>query len=153
MEHARQLLATMVTTTTYGMWLPGDVRGYVDDGVILPSNPRLHAAAQRQMANDAVILSRSEQDAAFEALCAGAKEFGYRLFAVSIEAWHAHWLLNHGDDKTATMVGRLKNLMRQAVGRGRIWTKGYDKRFCFDEHTVNQRRQYIERHKGNRPIP
>src|SRR5690606_31606535 len=41
------VLATMVTTTTYGTWLPGDLRGYVEDGMILPANPNLlnHAKA------------------------------------------------------------------------------------------------------------
>jgi hypothetical protein len=28
-----RLLAAMVTTTSYGSWLPGDLRGYVDRGV------------------------------------------------------------------------------------------------------------------------
>jgi len=41
MSATQNLLATMVTTTTYGTWLPGDVRGYVDDGVILPGDPTL----------------------------------------------------------------------------------------------------------------
>jgi len=32
-------LAIMVTSTTYGTWLRGDKRGWVDDGRILPSLP------------------------------------------------------------------------------------------------------------------
>ena len=33
------VLATMVTTTSYGTWLPGDARGYVDRGRILSGDP------------------------------------------------------------------------------------------------------------------
>ena len=36
-----KLLATMITTTSYGTWLPGDVRGFVERGVILGGNPKL----------------------------------------------------------------------------------------------------------------
>jgi len=49
------LLATMITTTTYCMWLPGDVRGYVEDGVVLPSNPDLLDFASMQMSQAAVL--------------------------------------------------------------------------------------------------
>ena len=37
-------LAILVTMTTYGTWLRGDRRGWVDDGEILPPKPLLEAA-------------------------------------------------------------------------------------------------------------
>jgi hypothetical protein len=39
-------LATMITMTTYGTWLRGDYRGWVDDGRILPPDPILEEAAR-----------------------------------------------------------------------------------------------------------
>jgi len=50
------------------------------------------------------------------------------------------------------MVGRLKTRMRQALNCGRIWTSGYDKRFCFDENELNTRIDYVQRHAGRRPL-
>jgi len=35
------ILATMFTITTYGTWLRGDERGWVDDGVTFPPDPVL----------------------------------------------------------------------------------------------------------------
>jgi hypothetical protein len=32
---------TFVTTTSYGSWLRGDTRGYVQDGQTLPASPML----------------------------------------------------------------------------------------------------------------
>ena len=32
---------SFVTTTSYGSWLPGDLRGYVRRGLILPGDPAL----------------------------------------------------------------------------------------------------------------
>jgi len=86
-------------------------------------------------------------------LIAGASQYGYTVLAASIESWHVHVLADHGYDSAATVIGRLKTAMRKAVDRGRIWTAGYDKRFCFDAAALSRRRDYINRHPGARPIP
>lgn len=147
------LLATMITTTTYGTWLPGDLRGYVDGGRILPGDPQILQRAFEQMRGDPVMLTGMQQDKAYAALVSAVAEFGYTLHAVSIEAWHMHTLVSHGTDPVKAVAGRLKTRMRQAVGRGRIWTAGYDKRFCFTPEAVEARHDYIRRHRGWRALP
>ena len=142
----------MITTTTYGTWLPGDLRNYVDDGVILPGDPELLERSQQLMKADPVLLTSAKQQRAFDALCEAAIEYTYALFAVSIESWHAHWLIDHSFDSVETMVGRLKTRMRQAVNIGRLWTRGFDARYCFDRDSVVRRKRYIERHAGWRSL-
>ena len=34
-------VATLFTITTYGNWLRGDQRGWVEDGVVYPAEPAL----------------------------------------------------------------------------------------------------------------
>lgn len=148
----QNLLATMVTTTTYGTWLPGDLRSYVRNGVILPGDPLLLERARSLLTSDPVFLSADEQEVAFESLVRAANEFGYDLLEVSIESWHAHWLVDHKYDEVKVMAGRLKTRLRQAIGRGRIWTSGYDSRYCFDDAAVDARRRYIQSHRGWRPL-
>jgi len=148
----QNLLATMVTTTTYGTWLPGDLRGYVKDGIILPGNPELLERSRQRLKSPPVYLSAAEQDAAYRALVCAAREFHYALIEVSIESWHAHWLIDHAFDDVEVMVGRLKTRMRQALNRGRIWATGYDARYCFDQESVDRRRRYIRKHQGWRDI-
>ena len=141
----------MVTTTSYGSWLPGDLRGYVEDGVVLPGDPRRFRQAIDHMGGRSPVLFTAEQQVVlFESLCDAAAEFGYELADVSVESWHVHWLVGHGFDPVATMVGRLKNRLRQAVGVGRVWTAGYYDSTCFDEAAVLARRRYIGRHVGCR---
>ena len=146
------LLATMITTTSYGTWLPGDVRGFVERGVILGGNPKLLEQSKELLSSSPVFFDTCQQEKLCLALVVAANEFGYHLHAVSIESWHAHWVVTHGRDGVATMVGRLKTRMRQALDRGRIWTSGYDKRFCFDRKALAARIDYVQRHAGHRPM-
>lgn len=31
---------------------------------------------------------------------------------------------------------------------GKVWTNGYDKRFCFDTDSLTMRIEYVKRHSG-----
>jgi hypothetical protein len=70
-----KILATMVTTTSYGTWLPGDARGYVDNGRILPGDPKLLQHARSLLSKSPVYFNRSQQDSLFEALWRATEEF------------------------------------------------------------------------------
>jgi REP element-mobilizing transposase RayT len=146
-----RLLATMVTTTSYGTWLPGDLRGYVEKGIILPGNPdRFDQAVQRMAGNTPVFFAPEQQNKLFDALRDAADEFQYELTDASVESWHLHWMCHHGFDSIPTMVGRLKNRMRQAMNIGRIWTEGYYDSRLFDNTAKQSRSRYIARHAGCR---
>jgi hypothetical protein len=143
--------ATLVTTTSFGSWLPGDVRGYVERGRILPPAPALAAYAKSKLKGSPVAFKDQEQDILFEALTAAALEFGYRLSDVVVEATHLHWIIAHGDDAEA-MVGRLKTRLRQRLNRGRIWTAGYCARELTNLNALDAARAYLSRHDGLRML-
>ena len=146
-----RLLATMVTTTSFGAWLPGDIRGYVENGIILPSDPaRLEQARRRMGDREPILFTLAQQARLFQALRDAVEEFQYQLTDVSVESWHLHWMVQHGFDSVPTMVGRLKNRMRQALAIGRIWTEGYYDSRLFDLAEIESWRQYIRRHAGCR---
>jgi hypothetical protein len=146
-----RLLLTMVTTTSFGAWLPGDLRGYVENGIVLPSDPfRLEQAMQRMAGRSPVLFTVAQQNRLFDTLRAAVEEFHYQLTDVSIESWHLHWMVHHAFDPVATMVGRLKNRMRQALNIGRIWTEGYYDSRLFEYPAIETRRKYIARHDGCR---
>ena len=79
-------LVTFVTTTAYGSWLPGDARGYVQNGELLPANPILERHSRTLLKQPPDLFSRREQTHLFLACAEACKEFGYRLFDLSIEA-------------------------------------------------------------------
>ena len=139
---------TFVTTTSHGTWLPGDLRGYVRKGVILPGDVKLLELSRQHLKTSPVYFSLRERDLLFDALLAGCAEFGYRLSDVAIESWHLHWILFHGEDPVEKAIGRLKTRMRQALARGKIWTAGYCAEPLFDNAAIEQAQEYIARHKG-----
>jgi hypothetical protein len=110
----------------------------------------MEQATRRMGHHGAMLFLPAQQDKLFTALSDAANEFGYELTDVSIESWHLHWMCHHGFDSVATMVGRLKNRMRQALNIGRIWTEGYYDSRLFDIAAKQSRSQYIARHAGCR---
>ena len=53
-------LAIMITMTTYGTWLRGDMRGWVErGGRVLPSNPPLEAADRERMKHPVFLFDES----------------------------------------------------------------------------------------------
>lgn len=147
------VLATMVTTTTYGTWLPGDLRGYVYDGVILPANPNLLNHAKTMLAKAPVLFNDAQRIVLDVVIRQACDEFKYTMLDLSIDSWHLHWIVQHGFDGVHTMVGRLKTRMRQMVspkGNGRIWTEGYCHRCLYTHDEIDVASQYIARHAGCR---
>ncbi|MBL9163921.1 MAG: hypothetical protein JNL18_14410 [Planctomycetaceae bacterium] len=143
--------ASFITTTSYGSWLPGDVRGYVEDGVPLPVSPPLAAYAATKLKSAAVRFDEGERDALLDSIIVAAHEFGYRLSDLVVEATHLHWIVAHGDEME-TIVGRLKNRMRQRLGRGRIWTTGYYGRELRNLKGLHDAREYLAQHRGLRML-
>lgn len=142
---------TMVTTTSYGSWLPGDVRWYVQRGEALPPEPRLENHAQGLLTNPPVAFSEEQQDTLFAALLQACEEFGYHLSDASIETWHLHWIVMH-EDRVPTMAGRLKNRMRQALNMGAIWTEGYHFHELTHDDALRAAQGYIAKHSGVRML-
>jgi len=142
----------MVTTTSYGTWLPGDLRGYVQEGLVLPANPALLNHAKQMLKKAPVFFTPAQQERLFSAIVAACIEFRYSLEHLSIEQWHLHWVVGHGFDPIETIVGRLKNRMRQALKIGRIWTEGYCARPLYSDVEIQICAEYIARHEGNRVI-
>ena len=139
---------TFVTTTSHGTWLPGEMRGYVRKGRILPRDAKLLELSRKLLKTQPVYFTSDERSRLFAALVAACAEFQYRLSDVTIEPWHLHWIMFHGDDPIENVMGRLKTRMRQALKRGKIWTEGYCSEPLFDDRAIEQAQEYIARHDG-----
>jgi REP element-mobilizing transposase RayT len=147
----------MVTWTMYGNWLPGDNRGYVKNGRILPANNRLLQANKARQKLPTVKLKTREKKIVRKEILAEAEKIGHEIIALAVCTNHVHLLAKPHSQSIEDLVGRYKSLTTRALwehGRkGRIWTKGYDKRFCFSENELTQRIQYVNKHNLDYPRP
>jgi len=145
------MIGYMLTWTTYGTWLQGDKRGYVKDGEVLGEDRRLYEANQRRLKGRARRLDKRDKIVVRDAILSEAKRLGQEILAIAVCSNHVHVVVNCIDEPFEVAVARYKTAGRVALCEtgleGRVWTRGYDKRFCFDEASLQDRIRYVqERH-------
>jgi len=144
-------LGYMVTWTTYGTWLQGDERGWVKKGTVYGGNAALRGANKGGEKEKPVRLRKREKEIVREAICRKAEALGEKMFAISVWSNHVHIVLGYGGRPIEETVRIYKNTASAALCKSgferRVWTKGYDKRFCFDEKSLMKRIKYVEGHK------
>jgi hypothetical protein len=144
------MLGYMITWTTYGTWLQGDERGYAKDGAILPANEKLEESNSQLQVRDAVYISEAQQRAVREAILKEAATRCQKIYAISVEATHVHVVVGQTGEPIDKMVAYYKTAARLALQEkghtGRLWTRGYDKRFCFDDASLTARIEYVKSH-------
>jgi len=140
----------MVTFTTYGTWLQGDERRYVKNGKVLEGNERLLNANKKAMPQQVVRLTRGQKEIVRQAILNEAKELRQELFAISVWSNHIHIAAENIDEPIDKIVGRYKAAATKALTKtgfeGKVWTRGYDKQFCFDDKSLNKRIAYVQKH-------
>ena len=141
-------LGYLTTWTTYGTWLQGDKRGYVKNGKIYPQSKGLRETNKQSKLQDAVKLSKVQQQTVREAIIQEAELQGQRIYALVVQPTHVHMVAAYIHQPICKIVAYYKKAARlalKAVGHsGRLWTRGYDKRFCFDRATLQQRIKYVQ---------
>jgi len=143
----------MVTWTTYGTWLQGDAKGFVADGEVRGENIALKKSNVENLTRAVVRLGRREKEIVRNAIIEAARRFEQKILAIAVYSNHVHIVCEYVDVPINVVVGCYKNAGRVALQKdgfkGRVWTRGYDKRFCFAEKDLRARVDYVNKH-GNR---
>ena len=144
-------LGYMVTWTTYGTWLQGDERGYVKDGSVLKKNRKLRDLNKLMLRREAVKLTKREREVVRDAIIQAAVRWEQRVYAIAVCSNHVHVVVSYNGKDIGRCVRNYKNASFFALRRdgftGRVWTRGYDKRYCFYEESLRARVDYVKRHK------
>jgi len=140
----------MVTWTTYGSWLQGDKRRYVKDGEVLDGDEHIYRLCKKLQKGPAVKLTSKEQTVVHQTIITEAEKTGQQVVALAVCSNHVHLVVRWSYHPIGKIVSRYKNAAMFALyklGRsGRIWTRGYDKKFCFTEDELARRIKYVKNH-------
>ena len=145
-----KMLGYMLTWTTYGTWLQGDERGWVKDGETLGANAGLKRSNEERMIQSAVRLNSEQKEVVRRSVLEQAERVGQEVLALAVWSTHVHVVLGANEESIEEAAGYYKNGTRKALHdhglKGKVWTKGYGKRFCYDEGGLEQKIAYVQGH-------
>jgi hypothetical protein len=144
----QRTLGTLITCTTYGTWLRGDRRHWVEDAITLPPNPPLEQTDRSRLKSPPC---RFATDQLFEIADVMGRALvdrkHQRVFALTVQASHIHFVIGPTPVTMPQVVKCAKDSARWLLKTNRpIWTRGYDKQFCFTEQSLLTRIRYVENH-------
>ena len=145
-----KLVGYMVTWTTYGSWLQGDRRGYVKDGQVFGGNETILQWCKKFQKGPTIKLNKQDKEIVRQAILQEAGRIGQKLEALAVCTNHVHLVAGLSGESIERVVSRYKSVATRALRRngrsGRIWTTGFDKRFCFAETDLVRQIAYVRSH-------
>ena len=139
-----------ITWTTYGTWLPGDLRGWSArrKGHQLP-NSLLERWCRDQMKDDAVLLSSNDRATVEQACREHCAHRNWPLHAVSVRTNHVHVVLS-SDVEPRKVCSQLKanctrhlRVQGSPLVRERTWTRGSDIEFIASDDDLEMAVLYV----------
>jgi REP element-mobilizing transposase RayT len=148
----KKLIGYMLTWTTYGTWLQGDKRGYVKDGQILQADDKLKSVNEKQQKFETFKLNSNHKQIVKDAILAGAEMVNQKIIALAVCSNHVHLLVEASAESIEKVVHRYKSsgtfaLRHKGIQR-KIWSDGFDKRFCYTDEEIEQKIKYIQKHNN-----
>jgi hypothetical protein len=143
----RDVLAMMITLTTYGASLTEEERRWVDQEIILPAEPVRQGADPAETEHAPLVLAH-DQLHHVGALIGSAlgDRLRLRIWALTVQKWYAHTVIAASAQPVSRIVRSIENAVREGLELKRpVWGQGYDKRLCFDEDSVRQWIAYVQR--------
>jgi len=143
-------IAFFLTWPTYGSWLPGDSRGWVEftHGWHLP-DPKKHLEAKAKMNESACILGTVEREVVETQIAETCEYRGWTLHALSVRSNHMHVVVGAANtipqkirvDLKAWCTRRLKEQCDSK--RENWWAERGSIRWIFDEDSLEAVLLYV----------
>jgi len=143
-------IAYFLTWATYGTWLPGDERGWVDyrQGWQMP-NPQRVLEAEALMSEEVCLLTPREREIVHGQVAETCQHRGWTLYAVNCRSNHIHVVVSARctepekvrDDLKAWCTRRLKE--RSDPTRLQWWAERGSQRYVFDEDRLAEVIAYV----------
>lgn len=155
-------LAYFLTWTTYGTWLPGDERGWVEKpGQFRAPDGELQETAQRRMTEPALTLDAAQRRIVEDTIDDHCRIRGWHLHAVSARTQHVHVVVTAPGRKPDEVMDQFKawcsrrlkehERSRQSTGariRQNWWTQRGSKRWLNDGDSLEAAVLYVREGQG-----
>ena len=159
-------LAFFLTWTTYGTWLPGDERGWVEKpGQFRAPDAQRRESAQHLMTEPALTLEVEQRQIVEDTIAEHCRIRGWHLHTVSARTQHVHVVVTASgmdpkivmDQFKAWCTRRLKARQRACQSyetplRQNWWTQGGSKRWLNDSTSLFEAIRYVSEGQGE-PTP
>ena len=143
----------MITWTMHGTWLQGDKRGYVKDGKVLTANKGLESANKVSQKSETVRLGPKHKKIVENTILTESERIGQKIFALSVFSNHVHLVMGIEAESIESAVSRYKNVATRELKKsglsGKMWTRGFNKIFCFTQQQLDAKIQYVRNHTTN----
>ena len=140
----------MLTWTTYGTWLQGNKKGYVKEGKILESSEALEKDNLSRLKCSPVRLNHRQKMIVETAIKKKALELNQKILAIIVYSNHVHVVVEKDLLSIEETVSYYKNAARVALRNAgfntRLWSRGFDKQFCYNQKELEQKIAYVKRH-------
>ena len=147
-----KMIGFMATWTTYRTWLQGDKRGYVKNGITLGTNAQLEKSNEQLLKHEKMIIPKNLRKTVENAILKEAERIGQKVYAIVVCSNHVHVVAESTNERCGYSIGRLKRAATKALREygfiDNVWTKGYDKRYCYSQDELETRIKYVQRHKS-----
>jgi len=146
-----RMIGFMATWTTYGTWLQGSKKGYVKNGITIKANPELEKSNKELLKHDKIKIPKSLRIIVKNAILKEAEEIGQKVYAIAVCSNHVHIVIESIGKRCGYSVGRFKKaatkILRKYGFNDKVWTKGFDKRYCYNEQELEKKIKYVQRHE------
>ena len=113
-----KVIGYMVTFTTYGTYLQGNKRGYVEDGEILGESEGLREANKKAQTDRRFVLETKGQETVRKAILDEAEILKQKIYAIKAAVTHVHIVVGANDELIETTVARYKRAATKALRQG-----------------------------------
>ena len=145
------MIGFIATWTTYGTWLQGDRKGYVKNAATFEANAELEKSNKELLKQDKIEIPENLRKTVKNAILKEAEEIGQKVYAIAICSNHVHIVVESIGKSCGYSVGRFKKAATRALRKfgfaNMVWTKGFDKRYCYHQHELETKIKYVQRHK------
>ena len=130
--------------------MQGDKRGYVKNGRILAQNGKLKSVNRRQQKYPKVKLNSEQKQIVENTITEEARRINHKIFAIAVCSNHVHIVASVSKESIEQTVHRYKYsatlALRKFGSEDKIWSRGFDKRFCFTDGELENKVRYGRGH-------